>query len=63
VQRQLAQVVVALDEDVEGAEPDLLVVFARMQRIEVGDAVDAEDDGLTVGAALAAGTADKTSAR
>ena len=27
---------------------DLLVVLARMQRIEIGDAIDAEDDGLAV---------------
>ena len=45
---ELPQIVVALDEDVEGAEPDLLVVFARMQRIEVGDAVDAQHHRLAI---------------
>jgi hypothetical protein len=48
VQWQLAQVVVALDQDVEGAELDLIVVLARMQGVEVGDTVDVEDDGLSV---------------
>jgi hypothetical protein len=33
---------------VECAELDLAVVFAAMQGIEVGHAVDARDDGLAV---------------
>jgi hypothetical protein len=37
-----------LDEDVERAELDLFIVLARMQRVEIGDAVDAEDDGLAI---------------
>ena len=41
VQRQLAQIVVALDEDVEGAELDLVIVAARVQRLEVAGAVHA----------------------
>ena len=35
-------------QDVEGAELDFVIVLARVQRIEVGDAVDAEDDSLAV---------------
>ena len=38
MQRQLAQIVITLDQDVEGAQLDLFVVPARMQRVEIGDA-------------------------
>ncbi len=36
----------ALGQDIECAELDFLVVLAGVQGVEVGDAVDAEDDGL-----------------
>jgi hypothetical protein len=48
MKRQLAQVVIALDEDVEGAKLGLVVVLARVERVEVGDAVEPEDDDLAV---------------
>jgi len=47
VQRQLAQVVAA------GAELHLLVVLAAMERVEVGDAIDAKDHRLAVEHAVA----------
>jgi hypothetical protein len=37
-----------LDEDVGRAELDLVVMLARMQGVEVGDAIDAEDDGFAI---------------
>jgi len=43
VQRQIAQVVTALDEEVERSELHLLVVLPGVERVEVGDAVHAED--------------------
>ena len=48
VQWQLAQVVVALDQDVEGAELHLLVVMSGMERVKVRDAVHAEHHRLAV---------------
>jgi len=48
VQGQLAQVVAALGQDVEGAELHFVVVLARVQVVEVGDAVNAEHDRFAV---------------
>ena len=48
VQGQLAQVVAALGQDVEGTELHFGVVLARVQRVELGDAIDAQDHGLAV---------------
>jgi hypothetical protein len=39
MQRQLAEIVAALDEDVESTELDLVIVLAGMQRVEIGDAI------------------------
>jgi hypothetical protein len=47
-QRQPAEIVVALDEDVEGAKLHLIVMLAGVRRVEVGDAIHAEHDGLAV---------------
>jgi hypothetical protein len=33
--------IIALDEDIEGVELHLSVMLARVQRVEVGDAIDA----------------------
>jgi hypothetical protein len=45
---QLAQIVAAFRQDIERTELHLVVTLARVQRVEVGDAVDTEDDGLAV---------------
>ena len=47
-QGQGAQVVAVHREDVEGVELDLVIEFARMKRIEIGDAVNAENDRLAI---------------
>ena len=39
---------VALDQDVEGAELDLVVMLAGVEGVEIGDAVDAEDHGFAI---------------
>jgi hypothetical protein len=52
VQRELPEIVLAFHEDVESAELNLVIVQPAMERIDIGDAVDAED----LGAALAAQT-------
>jgi hypothetical protein len=36
------------DQDVEGAKLDLIVMLAGVQRVEVRDAIDAEDHGFAV---------------
>jgi len=41
-------VVAALGQDVEGAELNLIVMLAGMQGVEIGDAIDPEDDRLAV---------------
>jgi len=43
-----AQIVAVEREDVKGVELDLVVLFAGVQGIEVGDAVDAEHHRLAV---------------
>jgi hypothetical protein len=43
-----AQVVAFHREHVEGVKLDLVVEFAGMERVEIGDSVDAENDGLAV---------------
>jgi len=48
VQRQLAQIVIALGQKVERAELHLLVVLPGVERVEVGDAVQPEDHSLAV---------------
>src|SRR4029077_9810570 len=47
-ERQGAQVLAIERQDVEGVELHLIVVLARVQRLEVGDAVDTEHYGLTI---------------
>ena len=47
-QRQAAQVLAVEHENIEGVELHLLLALARMQRIEIGDAVDAQDNRLAV---------------
>ena len=44
-QRQAAQILAIEREDVEGVKLDLLLVLAGVQGVEIGNAVDAEDDG------------------
>ena len=47
-QRQLAQIVATFGGDIEGAKLDLFIVLAGMQRIEIGNAVHAQNDGLAI---------------
>jgi hypothetical protein len=47
-ERKRAHVVAVTGEHIEGVKLDLLVVLAGMQRVEIRDAIDAKDDGLTV---------------
>ena len=46
--RELAKIVAVADQHVERIELQLVVVPARMQPIEVGDAIDAEQHGFAV---------------
>ncbi|MEY9228364.1 hypothetical protein ABIF68_007576 [Bradyrhizobium japonicum] len=48
MQRQIAQVVAAHREDIEGIELHLMLVLAGVQRVEIGNAVNAEDHGLAI---------------
>jgi hypothetical protein len=48
VQWEFPEIVAAFNQDVEGAELDLLVMLAGMQCIDVGDAFHTEDYGLAV---------------
>jgi len=45
-QRQFAQIIVALNQYVEGAELKFMITLARMQRVEVRRIINAEDGGL-----------------
>ena len=47
-QRQLAQILAVADQHIEGVELDLGIVPARVQAVEIGDAVDAEQHGLAI---------------
>jgi hypothetical protein len=47
-ERQVAEVFAVHRQHIEGIELRLVIVLARMQRVEIGDAVDAEDDGLAI---------------
>jgi len=47
-QRKTAQIVAVHRQHIEGAELHLFTVLAGMQRVEIGDAVYAKDDRLTV---------------
>ena len=47
-QRQLAQILAVADQHVEGVELDLVIVLARVQAVEIGAAVDAEQHRLAV---------------
>ena len=49
-----AQIFPVHRQHVEGAELDFVVLFARMQRAEIGHAVDTEDHGLAINDELAA---------
>jgi len=46
--RQIPDILTVDRQYIEGAELDLAVLFAGMQRIEIGDAVDAQDHGLAI---------------
>jgi hypothetical protein len=46
MERQLPEIVAAFNQDVEGAQLHLVVVLAGVQRVEVGNAIDAEDHRL-----------------
>ena len=47
-QRQVANVPAVDRQHIEGAELDGAVLLAGVQRVEIGDAVDAQDDGLAI---------------
>jgi len=47
-ERQLAQILAVADQHVEGVKFDLGIVFAGMQAVEFGAAVDAEQHRLAV---------------
>jgi hypothetical protein len=51
---QAAQIFPVHRQHVEGAELDFVVLFARMQRVEIGHAVDTEDHSLAIDHELAA---------
>jgi hypothetical protein len=48
VARQLAQVLASESLDVEGIELDFVIMPARVQPVEIGDAVDAEQHRLAI---------------
>jgi hypothetical protein len=48
VQRQLSQIVALQRQDVEGVELNLVVMPARVQPIEIGNAVDAEENRFAI---------------
>ena len=41
-------IVAIASQHVEGAEPHLVVMAARLQRIEIGDAIDAQQHGFAI---------------
>ena len=47
-ERKTAQIVAVHCQYIEGAELDFLAMPAGMQGIEIGDAVNAQDDGLAI---------------
>jgi hypothetical protein len=47
-QGQGTQVVAVHREHVKSVKPDFVIVLAGMQRVEIGDAVDAENDRLAI---------------
>ena len=47
-QGQRALVVAVHCKDVEGIELHLVIALARMQGVQIGDAVNAENDGLAI---------------
>ena len=47
-QRQPADVLAVADQNIEGVELHLVIVPARVQPVEIGAAVDAEQHGLAV---------------
>jgi hypothetical protein len=48
VQREFPEVVAPFNQDIEGAELHLVIVQPAMERIEIGDAVDAKHHRLAV---------------
>jgi hypothetical protein len=48
MQRQLAEVVAVERQNIEGVEHHLVIVSAGMQAVEIGDAVNAEQDRLAI---------------
>ena len=47
-QRQSAEIVTGERHDVEGVQLHLVIVLAGMQRVEIGDTIDAKHHGLAV---------------
>ena len=47
-ERKLAQIVAIQCEEIKAAELHLFVVPTRVQRIEIGNAVDAQDDSFAI---------------
>ena len=47
-QRQPADVLAVADKNIEGVELHLVIVPARVQPVEIGAAIDAEQHGLAV---------------
>jgi hypothetical protein len=47
-ERQFADVLAVADQDIEGVELDLGIMPARVQAVEIGPAVDAEQHGFAI---------------
>jgi hypothetical protein len=47
-QGKRAQIIAIERQNVEGIELHLVIVLAGMRRVEIGDAVNAEDDGFAI---------------
>jgi hypothetical protein len=48
MQRQAAQIVTLKRQDVEGIELHLVIMSARVQAVEIGDAVDTQEQRLAI---------------
>jgi len=46
--RQVAQIITVHCQHIEGAELNFIVVLAGMQRVEIGDAIGAQDHRLAI---------------
>jgi len=47
-QRQPAKILAVADQDIEGVELDLGIVSARVQAVEIGPAINAEQHGFAI---------------